>query len=91
MGFPPRIVARKEQDMRTHRDRDPLTFRWARSVQDTSMDPFDYSEGSAEPQRVIVEQPSFSRTCTAGHIAAWLVPTVITVAVVVVGLFTKGL
>jgi hypothetical protein len=38
--------------------RDPLTQRFARSVSDTITDPYAYSEGPAEPQRVIVDDES---------------------------------
>lgn len=36
------------------RDRDPLTVRYARTVRETTRDPYDYSEGATEPQLVDV-------------------------------------
>lgn len=37
--------------------RDPLTERTARQVRDTIADPWAYSEGSSEPQYLVVDEP----------------------------------
>jgi hypothetical protein len=39
-----------------HNRRDELTQRIARSVRDTITDPYDYSEGPAEPQYITDER-----------------------------------
>ncbi len=36
--------------------RDELTYRWPRTLSELEDDPYAYSEGSAEPQRLIVEK-----------------------------------
>jgi hypothetical protein len=58
----------------------PTTRRFARTT----------SEAFADERAHCIEGPSFSRACRLGHIAAWLIPTVVSVAVVVVGYFVKG-
>lgn len=60
----------------------PTTRRFARSLSEAFP---DERRQSIEPPR-----PSFTRLCNSGHRAAWLIPAVITVLVVIFGLFTKG-